>query len=145
MAPELVADELATFPLDQARDAARGWLANVANDADVARDPRVSLPVAVETDENDVDYAIYWAIVGVKALHLHASFPDSRQPEVLSAMPYGCVQTGWTTFEPYLLVEETIQVRRRADLPPLTRDEFRALCDQYDTAEEITNAFAVAP
>ena len=145
MAPELANDELAAFPLDAAREAARGWLANLADDSDVARDPRVSLPVALETDADGVDYAIYWAVVGVKVLHLHASFPDSRRPEVLSHTPYSCVQTGWKTFEPYLLVEQTVQVRRRADLPPLTRAEFRALCDQQETAEAIANAFAVAP
>jgi hypothetical protein len=146
MAPELAADELTRFPLDSARAAARTWLANVADDADVARDPRVSLPVALETDPStNVDYAIYWAVVGVKVIHLQASFPESRRPEVVSAMPYGCVQTGWKTFEPYLLVEQTIQVRRRANRPPLTREEFRALCDEHDTAEAIADAFAAAP
>jgi len=145
MAPELAADERVVFPLDAAREAARDWLANVAGDADVARDPRVSLPVALETGSDNLDYAIYWAVVGVKALHLHASFPESHRPEVLSQMPYGCVQTGWKSFEPYLLVEQTIQVRRRADLPPLTRAEFRALCDKHETADAIAEAFAVAP
>jgi hypothetical protein len=140
MAPELASDELAAFPLDVARAAARTWLANVAEDADIARDPRVSLPVAREGAD-----AIYWAVVGVKALHLEASFPDTRRPEVLSTMPYSCVQTGWKTFEPYLLVEQTIQVRRPAHLPPLTRDEFRALCDAHETAEAIADAFAAAP
>jgi hypothetical protein len=146
MAPELASDELTTFPLDQARAAARAWLSNVATDSDVARDPRVSLPVALETDlATNVDYAIYWAVVGVKVLHLQASFPESRRPEVVSSTPYSCVQKGWKAFEPYLLVEQTMQVRRRADLPPLTRDEFRALCDQHDTAEAIATAFAAAP
>ena len=140
MAPELAQDELAAFPLDAARVAARDWLANVANDADIARDPRVSLPVAIADGD-----AIYWAVVGVKILHLHASFPESRRPEVLGQLPYSCVQTGWKPFEPYLLVEQTVQVRRSTHLPPLTRDEFRALCNEHDTAEAIANAFAVAP
>ena len=55
------------------------------------------------------------------------------------------LQAGWKTFEPYLLVEETVQMRRRADLPPLNREEFRALCDQHDSAEAIRKAFADAP
>jgi hypothetical protein len=144
MAPELADDELMAFPLDDARTAARGWLANVAADTDIARDPRVSLPVALETD-GGVDYAIYWAVVGVKVLHLHATFPEARRPEVVSREPYACVQTGWKAFEPYLLVEDTIQVRRRADLPPLTREEFRRLCDEHDTASAIADAFSAAP
>lgn len=149
MAPELASDELIAFPLSEARAAAREWLANVDDDPDVARDPRVSLPVAMETVD-DVDYAIYWAVVGVKALHLQASFPESARPEVVSGIPangFGalCVQTGWEPFEPYLLVEQTIQVRRRAELPPLDREEFRALCDAHTTPEAIADAFAAAP
>lgn len=144
MAPELAVDELAVFPLEGAREAARAWLANLATDPDVARDPRVSLPVAMETVEA-IDYAIYWAVVGVKVLHLHASFPESARPEVLSSTPWACVQAGWKTFEPYLLVEQTIQVRRPTSLPPLDREEFRALCDQHATAEDIAQAFETAP
>ncbi len=142
MAPELAADESGAFPLDEARQAARAWLTNVADDADIARDPRVSLPVALTPDGV---HAVYWAVVGVKVLHLQASFPESRRPEVLGQTPYSCVQTGWKSFEPYLLVEQTIQVRRRANLPPLTREEFRALCDEHQTAEAIADAFAAAP
>ena len=149
MAPELAPDELLAFPLAEARAAARGWLAQVGSDPDVARDPRVSLPVAMETID-DVDYAIYWAVVGVKALHMQASFPEAARPEILSSTPANafsgfCVQTGWQPFEPYLLVEQTIQVRRRADLPPLSREEFRALCDANATPEAIADAFAAAP
>ena len=139
MAPELADDEALAFPVDEARAAALAWLENVDSDQDVARDPRVSLPVATEGD-----YAIYWAVVGVKVLHLHASFPDTHRPEVVQAGP-GCVQKGWATFEPHLLVEQTIQVRRPLDRAPLSREEFRALCDQYDTAEAIAEAFEAAP
>jgi hypothetical protein len=144
MAPELAADELEAFPLDAARAAALTWVANVSADADVARDPRVSLPVALQTVDL-VDYGVYWAVIGVKVLHLQASFPESTRPEVLRSAPYSCVQTGWKTFEPYLLVDQTIQVRRRADLPPLDREEFRALCDAHDTAEAIAAAFSTTP
>jgi hypothetical protein len=145
MAPELAADEALAFPLAEAREAARVWLANVAGDPDIARDPRVSLPVALETDpQTNVDYAIYWAVVGVKVIHIHASFPESHRPEVVAA-DFHCTHKGWATFEPHMLVEQTIQVRRRFDLPPLTREEFRALCDEHDTADAIAAAFESAP
>jgi hypothetical protein len=145
MATELADDEALAFPLGAARAAAQDWLAGVAADPDVARDPRVSLPVAIETDPStSVDYAIYWAVVGVKVLHLHASFPDSHRPEVVGAVPY-CIQKGWAPFEPYLLVEQTIQTRRRLDRPPLTREEFRALCNEHDSADAIAAAFESAP
>lgn len=143
MATELALDEEALFPLDVAREAARTWLAGWTEDPDVARDPRVSLPVALETVGN-VNYAIYWGVVGIKVLHLHASFPDSHRPEVVSASPY-CVQKGWAAYEPHLLVDQTVQMRRRADLPPLSREEFRALCDQHADADAIAAAFESAP
>lgn len=140
MATELADDEALAFPLNEAREAARTWLAGVADDPDVARDPRVSLPVAIDPD----GYGIYWAVVGVKVLHLHASFPESHRPEVVDAVP-NCVQKGWAPFEPHLLVEQTIQVRRPPDRAPLTREEFRALCDEHDTADAIAAAFEAAP
>jgi hypothetical protein len=37
-----------------------------------------------------------------------------------------------------MLVEHMEEVRFRG--PPPTRDEFRAVCDQYDNAEEIVSA-----
>jgi hypothetical protein len=143
MATELADDESLAFPLDDARESARAWLAGVADDPDVARDPRVCLPVAIES-EGDVDYAIYWAVVGVKVLHIHVSFPESHRPEVVSTTP-GCIQKGWAPNEPHLLVEHTIQVRRPLDRPPLTREEFRALCNEHDSAEAIAAAFESAP
>jgi hypothetical protein len=145
MAPELAEDEVSAFPLDEARAAARAWLAGVADDPDVARDPRVSLPVAIETDpQTGVDYAIYWAVVGVKVIHLHASFPESHRPEIVGT-EFFCKQKGWAPYEPHMLVEQTVQVRRRLDRPPLTREEFRALCDEHDTADAIAVAFESAP
>lgn len=144
MAPELAEGELSTFPLGEAREAARAWLASVADDPDVARDPRVSLPVAIAPDpETNVQYAIYWAVVGVKVIHVHASFPESHRPEVVGAAPF-CTQKGWAPFEPQMLVEQTMQLRRRLDRPPLTREEFRALCDQHDTADALAAAFESA-
>jgi hypothetical protein len=146
MAPELTADELEAFPLDAARLVAKAWAGNVGTDADIARDPRLSLPVARETDpETGLEYAIYWAVVGVKAIHVQASFPESMRPEIVVTDDYSCQLKGWAPFEPYMLVEQTLQVRRRADRAPLTRDEFRALCDENPTAEAIGEAFANAP
>jgi hypothetical protein len=139
MAPGLAEDEVAGFPLEEARDLARAWLAGVAHDRDAARDPRVSLLVSY-----DQESATYWAVVGVKVLHLHASFPESRRPEVVD-VPFNCRHKGWKTFEPYLLVEQTVELRRPADKAPLDREAFRALCDQHDDVDGIRRAFESAP
>ncbi len=139
MAPGLAEDELAGFPLDEARGLARVWLAGVGADRDVARDARVSLLVSY-----DQGMATYWAVVGVKVLHLHASFPESRRPQIVN-IPSNCHNKGWETFEPYLLVEKTLELKRSVTKAPLSREEFRALCDQYDNADDIRTAFESAP
>jgi hypothetical protein len=115
---------------------------------DVNRDPRVSLPVATETDENGRDFAVYWAVVGVKVLRMHASFPKTHRPEVVEVRAPDfaqCELRDWIAHEPYLLVEQTMEARRPMEAQPLTRDEFRALCDQYDDVDDIRRAFESAP
>lgn len=139
MAPALSDDELLGFPLEEARVLARSWLSSVGTDPDVARDPRVSLLISY-----DRTTAKYWAVVGVKVLHLHASFPESRRPEIVNVAP-SCHHKGWEAFEPYLLVEQTVELERPVSKAPLDREEFRALCDQFDNVADIQAAFGSAP
>ena len=135
MAPELTSEELAEYPEDAARDAAATWLDGWRNDRDVNVDPRVMVPVAIDSQ----DMVTYWAVVGVRALRVHASFPESRRPEVVE-VPFDCEQRGWTAYEPYLLIESTVEVQRPYTSPPLTRDELRSICDAHDDVGEIAAA-----
>ena len=134
----LSADELASFPVDMARARAETWLAAWQDDVDVNRDPRVSVPVT----HDDVN-ATYFAVAGVKVLRMHASYPDSRRPEIVSAE--GCVVHDWLPDQPYLLVEDSLQLTRSAARAPLARDAFRALCDAATTEDELRAAFESAP
>ncbi|HXK16925.1 MAG TPA: hypothetical protein VNG33_03955, partial [Polyangiaceae bacterium] len=134
----LSSDELATFPPDAARTRATAWLTAWQDDVDVNRDPRVSVPVTTADDS-----AVYFAVAGVKVLRIHASYPDSRRPEIVSAE--GCVVHDWLPYQPYLLVEDSLQLRRPAARAPLTRDAFRALCDAATTEDELRAAFESAP
>jgi hypothetical protein len=147
-ADQLTEEELPVDLRPDARARARAWLAAFRSDMDVNRDPRVSLPVAIE-DDGSGPQAVYWGVVGVKVLRMHASFPETHRPEIVGAVSeqqFGrCVHRDWVDFEPYLLVEQTIEARRPAARPPLTRDEFRSLCDQHETAEAIRTAFESAP
>ncbi|HVJ19892.1 MAG TPA: hypothetical protein VM686_30970 [Polyangiaceae bacterium] len=147
-ADQLTDEELPVDSREDARARARTWIAEFRSDMDVNRDPRVSLPVAVE-DNGSGEQAVYWAVVGVKVLRMHASFPESHRPEIVGAVSEQqferCVHRDWVDYEPYLLVEQTIEARRSAALPPLTRDEFRGLCDDHETAEAIRTAFESAP
>jgi hypothetical protein len=134
----LSAEELSSFPVDDARKRAEAWLASWQDDVDVNRDPRVSLPVA------SVDgLATYFAVSGVKVLRMHASYPDSRRPQVVSNA--GCYVDEWLPYQPYLRVEDSLQLQRSTALAPLTRDQFRALCDAATTNDELRAAFESAP
>lgn len=134
----LSSDELASFPLDLARARAETWLGSWRDDVDVNRDPRVSVPVTY-----DQAMATYFAVAGVKVLRMHASYPDSRRPEIVSADR--CVVHDWLPYQPYLLVEDSLQLERPAARAPLTRDAFRALCDAATTEDELRAAFESAP
>jgi len=137
-------DELTSFPAALARTRAEAWLESWAADEDVNRDPRVSVPVAIETDPTTgQNFAVYWGVVGVKVLRMDASFPDSRRPEIVSDP--GCVLDKWVPYQPYMLVEDTLELKRPVGLAPLDRDRFRALCDGAATEDQIVAAFESTP
>lgn len=131
-------EELAEIDMDAAVTAARAWLDGWKTDADVARDPRVILPVFYDGYRQ---VTTYWAVVGVKALVAQAEFVAGHEPMVMNP---GC----WTgLFMPHRymqLVEETAEVEIPSSRPPPTRDELRAICDAHATKDEIVQAL-VAP
>jgi hypothetical protein len=82
--------------------------------------------------------ATYWAVAGVKVLRMHASYPEGYEPHVIES-GY-CSVKGFIVFEPYMLVEQTLEVTRPVGAALLSRDEFRALADRYSTPEELRAA-----
>jgi hypothetical protein len=130
----LLADELAEIDLAAATAAARAWLDAWRTDRDVLTDPRVIVPV---TADDGTGKGVYWAILGVEVVAARAEYVKGFEPEVIPGFEY-CDVTG---VEPryYLMLVERMEELRFAGPPP-TRDEFRAICDQHDNAEDIIQA-----
>lgn len=130
--------EMDEFSRDECVTSARAWLESWQEDPDVLRDPRVMVQVASSAGaENDSRFAVYWAVLGIKALRISSKFVQGHEPKVLSAD--GCVVVGTKPMDYYLLVEHMEEVRIPSSVPPLTRDEFRAICDKHDNAEDIVH------
>jgi hypothetical protein len=128
----LLGDELTEVDVTAAETRARAWLSSWRSDPDLLADPRVIVPVGMDNSK-----VIYWATVGVKLLKVKAEFLPGYEPEVVSGM---CDVKGFRSHETFLLSEQTVEVHLSHDVPPPTRDELRALCDQYDDADSIVAA-----
>jgi len=101
------------------------WLLDLADDPMADSDVRVLVPVG-QTEDGRVRY---WAVVGVRTTvagysYLHSDDMSPPAEEDLARVP--------------LPTEQFIEVT--SDAEPMTRDEFRALCDQHESAEEIQAA-----
>ena len=129
----LLPEESAEIDVTETVAVARDWLTQWKTDSDVIRDPRVILPILYEEDGS----TRYWAVVGVKALKVHAEFVKGFEPKVVSTTcPIGAVVPHDYT----LLVEETADIHLPAGRSPPTRSELRAICDAHATTKEILQA-----
>ena len=129
----LLPGEMADVDAEAASAAARTWLMGWKADADVARDPRVIVPIAYAGE-----LTTYWAVVGVKALVVRAEFVAGHEPEVT---PTHCWTGKLVPHRYTLLVEDTAELRLPSSRPPPTRDELRAICDAHPTKAAIVQAF----
>lgn len=130
----LLADELAEIDLDAAIATARAWLETWQADRDVLSDPRVIVPVAADDGSGK---GVYWAILGVEVVAAKAEYVEGFEPEVISGGDF-CDVTGVEPHQYLFLVERMEEVRFAG--PPPTRDEFRGICNQHDSAEDIIEA-----
>jgi hypothetical protein len=128
----LLAEELAAIDATAATSAARAWLASWTSDADVARDPRVILPIFI-----DPDFIRYWAVIGVKVVKARAEFVPGHEPVVTAT---GCWSGKLVPHNYALLSEVSAEIRLPASQPPPTRDELRAICDAHASKDEIVKA-----
>jgi hypothetical protein len=130
----LYEDELAEIDLAAAVAAARAWLDTWRTDRDVRSDPRVIVPVAAD---DGTGKGVYWAILGVEVVAAKAEYVKGFEPEVIPGGAF-CDVTGIEPRHYLFLVERMEEVRFAG--PPPTRDEFRAICTQHDSAEDIVKA-----
>ncbi len=110
---------------DALATAADAWLVDLANDSIAASDVRVMVPIA----GLPANRTKYWAVIGVRATIAGYSYIDGSDVSPPSPEDQARV---WLPTEQFLEVESSGT--------PLTRDEFRALCDQHQTAAAIQGA-----
>ncbi len=121
----------------KSRETAETWLASWVSDVDLSVDMRVSVPVFKDLINNKTQM---WGTVGIRFSHLFANY--ETPPSVKDRYSN-------TWYEEHLFNCDTakylIPVLDFAEftlkeLQVLTREEFRAVCDQYSTREEIVEA-----
>ncbi len=122
MRDALSADERALLDLARTEHAARSWLAGWRKDAEVLRDSRVAVPTLYDAKRRIVQNL---AVVGIKVVRASAQFADGTEPDVRPETS-NCAVRGFVPFEPYMLVEQSLEFERNIDTPPLDRDELRA-------------------
>ena len=129
---EILSDELVEIDPDAAVTVAQTWLQTWRTDPDVARDPRVIVPLF-----DDSGAMHYSAVVGIKALKSRVEFVAGHEPVVT---PTSCWTGKLVAHDYTLMVEETADVTLPDTHPPPTRDELRAICDAHATTDEIVQA-----
>ncbi len=136
LAPEFLDGE--TVDRDHCETLATQWLKQPYDDADLATDTRVAVPIYYDPTRN---VTRLWITLGVRMARLETSF--ARLPKIRSAEGDG----SWEDVKPfqaegqsYLIpVDEFAEVELNGPRV-LTRDELRALCDQHKTKDAILKA-----
>ena len=112
------------------------WLDGMADDEDLGRDTRVSVPIYI----GEMTGTRLWATLGVRLARLEATYvrPPSMRPTSGGE---------WQQVDPFMLDTSSylIAVDEFAELTlkgaqVLTRDELRAICDEHETKERIIEA-----
>jgi hypothetical protein len=120
--------------------AAGAWLARIADEADLAEDTRVAVPIYVDPFKGRTRL---WVTLGVRLTKLEARFV--RAPRLKPAEGEG----EWKVVEDWKLhgashvvaVDEFAEVEVPTLAPP-DREELRRLCDEHKTREKIVEALS---
>jgi hypothetical protein len=118
-------------PAGAARAAER-WLGDWKDDPLMSQDIRVIVPIGPTGDGG----LVCWAVLGVRPINIVVSYEEN--PVVSTDAPVELI----VNYEPrdYSVL---VPVFAEVILPteePLTRDEFRAVCDAYDNKDDIVEA-----
>ena len=135
MRDAMTAEEKAAFPVAQAQDDAAAYATGWAATPDVAYDPRVIVPAAIDFNAGT---ATYWAVLGVRPVLSVASFYPGFEPRDVTSS--GCIVGKFIEHRTVLFTLANVQVTTSLGAPPLTRDELRALCDANVTEDAIVAA-----
>jgi hypothetical protein len=128
--PDLEAGEVED-PAGAARAGER-WLGDWKGDPLMSQDIRVIVPIG-PTGDGRLDC---WAVLGVRPINIVVSYEE--KPVVSTDAPVELI----VNYEPQnysVLIPVFAEVILPTEVP-LTRDEFRAVCDAYDNKEDIIEA-----
>jgi len=141
LTPELGPGEVADPAAAIAR--AQRWLADWRSDPLMKKDIRIIVPVGSEGDDEPKPFLKCWAIVGVEARMYNLKYKYEEGPKC--RIVEGDVNEGYgpgeIVFSPsrsnYVILTPSVIEVTVPGSTPLTRDEFRKLCDRCDTTAEI--------
>jgi len=130
MKPSLLPDE----PVDQSKSLklANEWLAKAFEDPDLAVDTRIIVPVSSGR------LGRHWATLGVRIAKLRAWFELDPQMRMATSSPSETAE--WTTPRDFKAAEYLIPVDEFSEVArsePLTREDFRAICNRGKTKDAI--------
>ena len=145
LTPEIAPGEIGDKEKAIAR--AQDWLNDWRADPVMARDIRIIVPLGYGETLTHEPYLNCWAITGVRAELVRTFYsapPECRIVEgrIEEGDGPGQVQfefpTGMSEYD-VILVPETIDVKIPGTVP-MTRDEFRSLCDLHETTADVKTA-----
>lgn len=131
----LLENEMDEFPIMECRQEAIAWFNSWKDDPDITRDPRVITPVVMDDGKHN---AVYWAVLGIRVIKIMAEFVEGFEPEIKDCHYCRIDRTEQHSY--YLLIEQMEEVRIPDSVAPLTREEYRRICDQYDNAQSMRAA-----
>lgn len=113
------------------------WLAVAYDDADLATDTRVAVPVYMDADRN---VTRLWLTLGVRLTRLHTRYVRPPSIRLAKGGEWKPVERDKLLGAEYLIpVDEFAEVELKG-LRVLSREELRAICDREKTKESILQA-----
>jgi hypothetical protein len=130
--PGYLPGEIDEAEREEANGIASRWLDSLEFDPDLAADTRVAVPAALGTD----GAFYYWATGGVRLERLEAVYLE--KPAVS-----GNVVETFIPLRAYTPTDVFVGFERKG--PPLTREEYRALCDRAGEEAELRAVLGAPP
>jgi hypothetical protein len=119
------------------------WLAAFAHDPDLEIDTRVSVPIFVDVISNKTTLWCTLGIRGAKLRTWYARPPMWRPQDIVDGQWEDPVYQGVNFIDGHyiILVDEFAEVQLDG-FKTLTREEYRKICDKYNTKDEILEALS---
>lgn len=119
------------------KETARSWLSTWKTDPLLKQDSRVAVPVQVDLER---DETIHWLILGIRGARLHVRWarPPRWRPAGKNEEPFRPIPSSETTT--YVLLVEDFGEVRHPGTTPLSRKDYRSLCNRLHERKAILEA-----